>query len=91
MQVHAERAAWKFVDENPELGFRVSSVAFSMAFGPQQNSRVTSSNEMVRHLLLGELPFLIPYCLEELVDVRDVARAHVHTLLQPEASGRSVV
>jgi nucleoside-diphosphate-sugar epimerase len=45
---------------------------------------------VVRHLMRGELPVVLPMCLD-VTDVRDVARAHVHVLEHPQASGRYLV
>ena len=79
----AERAAWKFVEEddeqpNSKSTFALRTIQFPHAFGPQQNGRVTSSNKFLSHLLHGELPILLPMCFD-VIDVRDVAQGHVRT------------
>lgn len=84
----AERAAHRFVEEQ-KPGFKFGTIHFPFAFGPQQNSRVTSSNNYISHLLLGEVPFVVPLC-SDIVDVRDVAGAHVH-VLENDVSGRFIV
>ena len=52
-----------------------------MAIGPQQNSRVTSSQVLIEFLMQGGAPFVLPLS-PQITDVRDVARAHVRCRLQ---------
>lgn len=88
-KTQAEKAAYAFVEENSPT-FKLGTVHFPVALGPQQTNRVTSSNGFVRHILLGEIPFLMPMCLD-IVDVRDVARAHVHVMETDTAEGRFII
>lgn len=70
--------------------FRYASIHFPWGTGPQQTSRVTSSNKLQMMMLTGQLPLLIPVSMH-ITDVRDVARAHVHCLTDGRASGRYIV
>eukprot|EP00750_Incisomonas_marina_P003568 INCI13225.1.p1 GENE.INCI13225.1~~INCI13225.1.p1 ORF type:complete len:417 (-),score=79.73 INCI13225.1:586-1836(-) len=88
-KVQAEKAAYAFVEENAPT-FKLGTVHFPVALGPQHTNRVTSSNGFVKHILLGEIPFLMPMCLD-VVDVRDVARAHVHVMETDTAKGRFII
>ena len=86
----AENATTAWLERNGDP-FRYASIHFSFANGPQQNTRVTSSNRPVHLLLQRHLgPFYIPISMQ-LTDVRDVAAAHVHALFDPRASGRYLV
>lgn len=93
-KIMAESDGRKWVDNH--LGadgkppFRYVTVHFPWATGPQQNARVTSSNQLIMLMMTGKLPALLPMSLH-ITDVRDVARAHVHCLLDPRAHGRYIV
>jgi len=93
-KTEAEKAtlAWleNEIKEHGKLPFRYSSVHFPLAIGPQQSTRVTSSNTAVKIFLSGELPVGLPLRFNT-IDVRDVARAHVHVLENKKASGRYIV
>eukprot|EP00755_Sulcionema_specki_P014391 Sspe_Gene.56518::Locus_31096_Transcript_1_1_Confidence_1.000_Length_1430::g.56518::m.56518 len=92
-KVRAEQRAKEMFEEARKAGKklpRYTSIHFSYAIGPQQSTRVTSSNQGVRMLLNGELPFALPSHFSS-VDVRDVARAHVHVLEDKRAQGRYIV
>ena len=85
----AEKAMkeWMVANESP---FRLSTTHFAMAWGPQQTSRVTSSQNVVLVVAKREWPFYAPLYFHG-VDVRDVARAHVHLFMDTRASGRYII
>lgn len=90
-KVTAERAALAWLAEQGASGpFRYATIHFPLGLGPQLDRRVTSSNSVVSVLLRGELPFVLPMQFN-VVDIRDVARAHLHVLEHPSASGRYLV
>jgi dihydroflavonol-4-reductase len=80
----AEKAAWDFVREGgaPEL------VALNPVYvlGPSLTGADNTSNEIVGKLLRREFPGC-PRLEFPLVDVRDVAKAHVLAMLAPAAAG----
>jgi nucleoside-diphosphate-sugar epimerase len=80
----AEKAAWDFVREQgaPEL------VAINPTFvlGPSLTGADNTSNEIVAKLVKRQLPGC-PRLAFSLVDVRDVAKAHVLAMLTPAAAG----
>jgi dihydroflavonol-4-reductase len=81
----AEKAAWDFVGEHgaPEL------VAVNPVFvlGPSLSGADNTSNEIVAKLLRREIPGC-PRLAFPLVDVRDVAKAHVLAMLASAAAGQ---
>jgi len=87
----AERAAWKFIHDQPE-GRRLdlAVVIPTLVLGPLQRSEVTTSNEVVRRLLDRSMP-AVPNLGFSLVDVRDIAVAHRLTMESPKASGNRYV
>ena len=81
----AERAAWDFVAEDksaPELAV-VNPVA---VFGPVLGPDYSTSIEIVRRMMDGELPG-IPRMSFGVVDVRDVADLHLRAMVHPAAAG----
>lgn len=91
----AELAAWDFVrehdgDDGP--GFDLVTLCPPMTFGPvvhpvESVERLNESNAMLWKVASGARPLpvaRVPFW----VDVRDVAKAHVETLLRPDAGGK---
>lgn len=87
-KVMAERAAWRFVEE----GAPFSLVALNpfLVMGPSLSPGVNVSNHVLVDLLAGVYPAIISLAWG-VVDVRDVADAHVRALEQPSASGRYIL
>ena len=84
----AERAAWA-LEAQAGQGFRLVSINPALVIGPSLGSALNTSNAVVRDLLMGVSPVLV--ALDWLVvDVRDVARAHVAALELDEAHGRYI-
>lgn len=63
------------------------SILPSWCVGPQQNTQVTTSNQIIKLLVNKERP-LLPRLFFDMVDVRDVAAAHVFTALNDVPNGR---
>lgn len=84
----AERAAWDFVAEHPGLELAVLNPV--AVFGPVLGSSVSGGNEVVRRMLAGKLPITVSMWFP-IVDVRDVARAHVAASRVPEAAGERFI
>jgi len=89
-KVQAELATNKWLSEFDKPPFRLATVHFPLAFGPLLTNRVTSSMTVLHSTITGEYPFLVPLYFN-IVDVRDVARAHVHLLEHKQAHGRYIV
>ncbi len=88
----AERAAWDFVEALPEdERFGLSIINPTWVLGPVMAAvHGRSSPGVMRDLLTGKFP-MVPKLSFNIVDVRDVALAHVRALQRPEAKGRFIV
>ncbi|KAF8879114.1 hypothetical protein BD779DRAFT_1162179 [Infundibulicybe gibba] len=84
-KILAERAAWKFAKENPQVDLATTLPGF--VFGPfsrnypfPSTAEGLGTNTLVYSLMKGEHPVQPPPFF---IDVRDVARGHVLALEQP--------
>ncbi|KAJ0039022.1 hypothetical protein Pint_23952 [Pistacia integerrima] len=78
----AEEAAWRFAKEK---GIDLVTLHPGFVIGPILQSTLNFSVEMIFSLINGVQTYPSPY---RLVDVRDVAYAHIQALEVPTASGR---
>lgn len=83
----AEQAAWDAVS-----GSRLALVAVNPALvlGPVLDARAGTSVSLVRMMMQGRFP-VVPDIAFGVVDVRDVAAAHVRALTVPQAAGRRFI
>ncbi|MDL5156182.1 SDR family oxidoreductase [Actinomycetospora termitidis] len=80
----AEQAAWEFVEgEDLEL----TTMLPVAVMGPVLGRDISGSNQLVQRMLAGTLPGY-PDIAIPVVDVRDVASAHLSAMTTPEAAGR---
>jgi len=88
----AERAAWKrFEAQKGAAGYELVVINPGYVLGPiHAPQHVRSSPSLITRLLSGKMP-MCPRLSLSLVDVRDVAEAHVQAMVRPEASGRYLV
>jgi nucleoside-diphosphate-sugar epimerase len=84
----AERAAWDFAAEHPEL--EVVAINPGLVLGPVQHAAAGTSVTLVRRLLNRELP-AVPELGFAMVDVRDVAKAHRLAIEAPDAAGNRYI
>lgn len=84
-KVLAERAAWDFAADAGE-GFELVTILPVAVMGPVMGRDISGSNHIVQRILNGAMPGY-PNIFIPIVDVRDVARAHVLALTSPEAAG----
>ena len=82
----AEKAAWDFVAGPRAGGMELTTINPGLVLGPIDNPDTSTSVEIVRQLMSGAMPVL-PRLNFPVVDVRDVASAHVAALTVPEAAG----
>lgn len=84
----AERAAWDFVADGkgPELAV----INAGQVFGPPLDANVHTSGEIIENFLRGKYPLVSKFGLP-VVDVRDVAAAHVAAMEKPEAAGQRFI
>lgn len=92
-KTEAERAAYDFVKKLPaDKRFDLVTILPSMVIGPLlagENTTINTSIRIIQDMLKGLLPW-IPKMGLALVDVRDVAKAHVQAIINPNANGRYV-
>lgn len=82
----AEKAAWNFVnDQKP--AFDLVTINPVMVIGPAKTSDMNESNKVLADMLNGGYPAIIDLTWG-IVDVRDVAKAHVLAITSPNAKGR---
>ena len=83
----AERAAWDFVaDLPPQEKIELATINPGFILGPNLNEATFTSGDFLKGVLLGTQPGL-PRVHMPMVDVREVADAHLFAILKPEANG----
>jgi nucleoside-diphosphate-sugar epimerase len=87
----AERAAWEYMTSLGDgSGMDLVSINPGLVLGPILSSDYGTSGELVKKILDRDFP-AIPDINYAMVDVRDVAAAHVAALSVPEAGGRRFI
>ncbi len=85
----AERAAWDFVNtEAPEID--LTTINPALVLGAPLDENYGTSIELVERMLRAKDP-MIPRVGFGVVDVRDVARAHVRALQRDESRGKRII
>ena len=82
-KVMAERAAWEIAARE---GLRLTTINPTFILGPPLDGHIGSSIGLVQRILRGRDP-MVPELGLQVVDVRDVALAHVRALERPETAG----
>jgi len=85
-KVKAEKAAWNFV-KSTSPSFDMVVINPYLVLGPSLGPDLNTTNAIFRDLLSGTYPGILDLSWG-LVDVRDVAKAHVLAMENPNASGR---
>jgi nucleoside-diphosphate-sugar epimerase len=85
----AERAAWNFVADEGG-GLELTTILPVAVMGPAMGNEVSGSNGIVQRMLAGKLP-AYPNVYIPIVDVRDVAAAHVAAMTAPGAAGERIL
>lgn len=86
-KTQAERAAWETVlGSNLEL----ATINPSLVLGPTLDDRLGTSAKLLRLIMSGRV-LLLPDIRFGIVDVRDVAEAHVRAMQLPAADGRRFI
>ncbi len=88
-KVLAERAAWDFMGGEGR-GTEFVTVLPSAVFGPALAADQQGSVQVINSVLQGKMPGLprIGFCV---VDVRDLAEAHIAAMITPEAAGERFI
>eukprot|EP00761_Pharyngomonas_kirbyi_P007795 gb/GECH01007806.1/.p1 GENE.gb/GECH01007806.1/~~gb/GECH01007806.1/.p1 ORF type:complete len:327 (+),score=74.34 gb/GECH01007806.1/:1-981(+) len=82
----SEKAAWEYIKSGPHH-FKLASVVPGMIVGPMIVGHITYSLNMILKYLKGE-ESEIHNKTAFIVDVRDVAEAHIRVYENPESTGR---
>lgn len=83
----AEQAAWAFAAKN---GLQLTTINPGFVMGPPLDQHYGSSIGVVRRILRGKDP-MVPMLDFPVVDVRDVAEAHLRALERPEVAGLRIL
>jgi dihydroflavonol-4-reductase len=85
----AERAAWDFIASQPGTT-QLTTVLPSAVLGPVLGKSQAGSVHLVKRILTGGMPRYprFGFCV---VDVRDVADAHIRAMEAPEAAGQRFI
>lgn len=89
-KVLAEKAAWEMAKAQNQWKLVVLNPSFVMGPSLTDNSD-SESITMMNNYLKGKLATGVPNVAFGLVDVRDVARAHVRAAENPQAEGRTIL
>lgn len=81
----AERAAWDFVSGDAGA-MELTAMLPVAVMGPVLGKEITGSNHLIQLMLAGRMRAL-PDLHVPVVDVRDVAKAHVQAMTNPQAAG----
>lgn len=84
----AEKKAWEMVKGHD--GLELVTINPGLVTGPNLNTSSFSSGDMVGGVLTGGMPE-IPSSYFPMVDVRDVAKAHLEGVLRDEANGKRFI
>lgn len=85
----AERAAWDFMNAEGG-GTELTTVLPSGVFGPVLSKDGLGSVQFIQRIIDGRLP-RIPNVGLSIIDVRDLATAHVDAMLAPAAAGQRLI
>ena len=85
----AERAAWDYIDAEGK-GLELAVINPVAVLGPAMSEDVSSSLQLISQPLEGKLP-AFPKLSFGIIDVRDVARAHVEAMTNPRAVGERFI
>lgn len=86
----AEQAAWDFMATGEAGAMELAVINPGAILGPILSADTSSSLEIVRQLMARALP-ACPRIGFPIVDVRDVAAAHLTAMTKPEAAGKRFI
>ena len=85
----AERAAWDYVKDN-DVSYQLTVINPVGVLGPSLSDDVGISNSMVLRMLNGSMPALAKIHIG-IVDVRDVAKAHILAMKNTDSDGERFI
>ncbi|CAG9536805.1 unnamed protein product [Cercopithifilaria johnstoni] len=86
----AEQAAWNFMEENPDVSFSLTVLNPSLIIGPSLQNAKGSSVMIISRFMDGSMP-AYPAMKLGLVDVRDVAKAHILAMKERKSDGQRIL
>ena len=90
-KTYAEKAMWDYMDKIEESKkIEVCTINPSFVFGPSLSHDMGASNLLIRGLLVGKLPALAKIQFN-VVNVVDVAKAHILAMTSDNASGQRFI
>ena len=90
-KTYAEKAMWDYMNQNEKTKkIEVCTINPSFVFGPSLTYDMGASNLLIRALLVGKLPALAKIQFN-VVNVLDVAKAHVLALKSDSAAGQRFI
>ncbi|WP_410813509.1 SDR family oxidoreductase [Micromonospora sp. 067-2] len=84
-KILAEKAAWDF-NKKPGQKMELTTILPVAVMGPLIGNDVSGANHIIQRSLNGKMPGY-PHLFVPIVDVRDVAAAHIAAMTRPEAAG----
>lgn len=81
----AERAAWDFIAADGDA-LELTTMLPVAVMGPVMGKDISGANHIVQRMLNGDMPGF-PDMFIPIVDVRDVASAHILAMTHPKAAG----
>ncbi len=86
----AERAAWKFIKDN-NVPFSLTTIHPGMVFGPLINNEIKGASvNLIANMISGKFPAL-PEIFFTIVDVRDIAKLHVDSLINQNSDNKRIL
>ncbi|KAM3727612.1 Cinnamoyl-CoA reductase [Dirofilaria immitis] len=85
----AEKAAWDFV-HNENVKFKLTVINPTLVVGPLLHNVQGTSVDVIRRFLNNEVP-AVPTIQFGLVDVRDVAQAHIRAMRESRSDGLRIL
>uniref|UniRef100_A0A0R3RKQ2 Epimerase domain-containing protein n=1 Tax=Elaeophora elaphi TaxID=1147741 RepID=A0A0R3RKQ2_9BILA len=85
----AEKAAWDFIHKE-DVKFKLTVINPALVVGPLLHNEQGTSVKIIRRLLKNEIP-AVPTVQFGLVDVRDVAQAHIRAMREPRSDGLRIL
>lgn len=82
----AEKFAWSFM-KGEDVNFKLTTINPALVIGPLLHNAEGTSITIMRRFLSNQIP-AVPAVKFGLVDVRDVAEAHIKAMRNPDADGR---